>query len=80
MLTQHHRIAYWPEAKFDTALLIQSIVMIGMQVALLRIGLEHRPGPSAKGGEAALPFAGAQEGSWMAQRPYNFWQWRSAKP
>lgn len=54
--------------------------MVGMQSVLLKIALDHRPGPAAKGGEAALPFAGAQESSWSAQRPYNFWQWRSPKP
>ncbi|KAK0392424.1 hypothetical protein NLU13_1919 [Sarocladium strictum] len=80
LIASFFRIAYWPGARFDTALLIQSIIMVGMQVVLLRIALDHRPGPSTKGGEAATPFAGAQEGSWMAQRPYNFWQWRSPKP
>lgn len=51
-----------------------------MQLLLLKIALDHRPAPSAKGGDAALPFAGAKEGLWEKQRPYKFWQWRSPKP
>ncbi|KAI1076281.1 hypothetical protein F5B20DRAFT_556336 [Whalleya microplaca] len=74
------RIFYYPGAKFDTALLIQSFCNIGIQVILLKIALDHRPPPSSKGGDAALPFAGAQDGLWGMQRPYNFWQWRSPKP
>ncbi|TFB04970.1 PQ-loop repeat-containing protein 1 [Trichoderma ghanense] len=72
------RIFYWPGARFDSSLLIQSLIMVGMQIALLKIALDHRPSPSNKGGEAGLPFA-APEGL-FAQRPYNFWQWRSPKP
>ena len=74
---------YWPGARFDSALLIQAFCNIVMQVILLKIALDHRPAPSSKGGEAALPFAGAhgtQDGLWGLQRPYNFWQWRSPKP
>ncbi|PHH70026.1 hypothetical protein CDD83_5536 [Cordyceps sp. RAO-2017] len=60
---------------------MQSLIMVGMQVVLLKIALDHRPGPSSKGGEASLPFAGAQQDNVLsAQRPYNFWQWRSPKP
>lgn len=51
--------------------------MIGIQSILLKVALDHRPGPSSKGGEMATPFAG---GEFAAQRPYNFWQWRSPKP
>ncbi|UKZ57855.1 hypothetical protein TrVGV298_011716 [Trichoderma virens] len=73
------RIFYWPGARFDASLLIQSLIMVGMQVALLKIALDHRPAPSNKGGEAGLPFATPPEGL-FTQRPYNFWQWRSPKP
>ncbi len=54
--------------------------MIIMQSILLKIGLDYRPPPSSKGGDAATPFAGAQESWTTAQRPYHFWQWRSPKP
>lgn len=75
---RENRIFYWPGARFDASLLIQSLIMVGMQVALLKIALDHRPAPSNKGGEAGLPFA-PPEGV-FTQRPYNFWQWRSPKP
>ncbi|PHH63460.1 hypothetical protein CDD81_5839 [Ophiocordyceps australis] len=75
------RIFYWPGARFDASLLAQSLIMVAMQLLLLKIALDHRPPPSSKGGEAAVPFAGVQRSSlFTAQRPYNFWQWRSPKP
>jgi len=72
-----NRVFYYPGAKFDTSLLIQSFIMIGIQSVLLKVALDHRPAPSSKGGEMATPFAAGELG---AQRPYNFWQWRSPKP
>jgi hypothetical protein len=70
------RVFYYPGAKFDTSLLIQSLIMIAIQLVLLRVALDNRPSPSSKGGE--LPFAGGAEP--MFTRPYSFWQWRSPKP
>lgn len=74
------RIFYYPGARFDTALLIQSFIMVAIQLLLLKIALDHRPPPSSKGGDAATPFVGSQDGLWEMQRPFNFWQWRSPKP
>ncbi|TVY40121.1 PQ-loop repeat-containing protein [Lachnellula subtilissima] len=74
------RVFYYPGAKFDTSLLIQSFIMIAIQLVLLKVALDHRPGPSSKGGDAATPFAGSREGELGVSRPYNFWQWRSPKP
>ncbi|CAK7207762.1 hypothetical protein SEUCBS139899_010575 [Sporothrix eucalyptigena] len=77
------RIFYYPGAHFDKALLVQSILMVIVQVVLLKIALDNRPPPSAKGGEAAVPFSGVNgstSGGLFATRPYNFWQWRSPKP
>ncbi|KAI0969808.1 hypothetical protein F4678DRAFT_154498 [Xylaria arbuscula] len=74
------RIFYYPGAKYDVALLIQSFCNVFMQVILLKIALEHRPAPSSRGGDAAIPFAGSQDGLSGLRRPYNFWQWRSSKP
>lgn len=61
--------------------------MVVVQVLLLKVALDHRPAPSSKGGEGALPFAGLEpgkhsssDGGLFANRPYNFWQWRSQKP
>lgn len=68
------RIFYYPGAKFDTALLVQSLFMIVVQSVLLKIALDHRPS------SAANPFLGAHDGAWEARRPYNFWQWKSPKP
>lgn len=80
-LVRLRRIFYWPGARFDTALLIQALLMIVMQVILLKVALDHRLPPSSKGGEAATPFANVNDGPvFGAQRPYNFWQWRSPKP
>lgn len=79
------RIFYYPGAHFDKALLVQSILMVAVQLLLLKIALDNRPPPSTKGGEA--PFAsldargsGGSSGGLFANRPYNFWQWRSPKP
>ncbi|KAI0398053.1 hypothetical protein F5Y17DRAFT_412053 [Xylariaceae sp. FL0594] len=74
------RIFYYPGAKYDFALLIQSCINIVIQVILLKVALDHRPAPSSRGGEAAVPFTGAQNGPSRFRRPYNFWQWRSPKP
>ncbi|KAK0719921.1 hypothetical protein B0H67DRAFT_484453 [Lasiosphaeris hirsuta] len=76
------RIFYYPGARYDIALLIQSLVMVVVQVILLKIALDHRPSPSSKGGEAAVPFARAQDGLGLfhGERPYTFWQWKSPKP
>lgn len=69
------RIFYWPHAQYDLSLLAQSLLMVVVQLILLKVALDHRPPPSSKGGEAALPFSGPDD----AQRPYSFWQWRSSK-
>ncbi|KAI0403633.1 hypothetical protein F4802DRAFT_279615 [Xylaria palmicola] len=74
------RIFYYPGAKYDFALLIQSFCNVFMQVILLKIALDHRPAPSSRGGHAAIPFAGSQDGLSGLSRPYNFWRWRSPKP
>ncbi|KAK7403228.1 hypothetical protein QQX98_010999 [Neonectria punicea] len=75
------RIFYWPHAQYDTSLLLQSLLMLVVQMVLLKVALDHRPPPSTKGGEAAVPFAGAgtDDSAFGFQRPYNFWQWRSPK-
>ncbi|CAG8956023.1 hypothetical protein HYFRA_00008879 [Hymenoscyphus fraxineus] len=72
------RIFYFPGAQFDTALLIQSFIMMIMQTLLLKVALDNRPGPASKGGDAATPFAGHRDGAFV--RPFNFWKWRSPKP
>ncbi|KAF5005758.1 hypothetical protein FDECE_7815 [Fusarium decemcellulare] len=73
------RIFYWPHAQYDTSLLLQSLLMVIVQVVLLKVALDYRPPPPTKGGEAGLPFAGANDTLFGFQRPYNFWQWRSPR-
>jgi len=73
-------VFYYPGEQFDVSLLIQAFIMIAIQLVLLKVALDHRPGPSSKGGEMATPFAGAREGELGISRPYNFLQWRSPKP
>ncbi len=70
---------YYPGAKFDGSLLIQSLIMISIQLVLLKVALDNRP-VSMRGGDSHLPFAGVKEGDLGIKRPYNFWQWRSSKP
>lgn len=79
-LTGSLRIFYYPGSKYDVALLVQSFCNVFMQSILLKIALDHRPAPSSRGGEAAIPFVGTQDGLSGVQRPYNFWKWRSPKP
>ena len=79
LITVEYRVFYYPGARFDASLLIQSFIMIAIQLVLLKVALDHRPGPSSKGGEAATPFTTSHD-NWSIQRPYNFWQWRSSKP
>ncbi|RDW71479.1 hypothetical protein BP6252_08042 [Coleophoma cylindrospora] len=74
------RVFYYPGAQFDKALLIQSLIMIVIQLVLLKVALDHRPAPSSKGGDAATPFATSRDGFFKMPRPYSFWQWRSPKP
>ena len=75
-----NRVFYYPGARYDTALLVQALCNIMVQLVLLKVALDYRPSPSSKGGEAAVPFASAHDGLSGAQRPYNFWQWRSHRP
>ncbi|KAI2623443.1 hypothetical protein GGS21DRAFT_494284 [Xylaria nigripes] len=79
-LTEKLRIFYYPGAKYDIALLIQSFFNVFMQSLLLKIALDHRPAPSSRGGSGAIPFAAAHNPLSGMRRPYNFWQWRSSKP
>ncbi|RYP09033.1 hypothetical protein DL764_001529 [Monosporascus ibericus] len=74
------RVFYFPGARYDTALLIQSFCNIVVQLVLLKVALDYRPPSSSKGGDAAIPFAGARDGLSGVRRPYNFWRWRSPKP
>ncbi|KAF8469112.1 hypothetical protein BDZ91DRAFT_655742 [Kalaharituber pfeilii] len=66
------RCFYWLGTQFETSLLIQSIIMIAVQLILLKVALDHRPVDNT-------PFSNYNSAS-IIPRPYNFWQWRSQKP
>lgn len=74
------RIFYYPGAKFDVSLLIQSMIMITIQLVLLKVALDNRSLSSKGSSISAVPFAAIKEGDLILPRPYNFWQWRSPKP
>jgi solute carrier family 66, member 2 len=70
-----NRIFYWFGAHFDTALLIQAVIMIIMQCLLLQVALTHRPlSPIAH-----QPFS-SNSADLEIPRPYNFWRWGTARP
>ena len=64
------KIFYWPGARYNVALLVQAVVMVGVQVVLLKVALDNRPARKDEG-----PFKGLDGG-----RPYRFWRWRSQRP
>lgn len=53
--------------------------MVVVQIVLLYVALVNRP---AIGAQYSLnqPFVGALEERTLANRPYDFWQWRSRRP
>lgn len=73
--TQFIRIFYYFGEPYDTWLLYQACIMIVMQIVLLHVALRNRP-LSDTSRDINTPFAPARRGG----RPYDFWQWRSARP
>lgn len=72
------RIFYWPHAQYDTSLLLQSMIMVLIQLMLLKVALDHRP-PTPVKGEAGVPHAGHDDTIFGFKRPYDFWQWQSPR-
>jgi hypothetical protein len=86
-------VFYWFGVHFDSALLIQSLIMIVMHVALLHAALTYR---AASVGIAPPPFHEHHDPSDPSSlttsttskafdlsdipRPYNFWRWRTSTP
>ena len=64
------KIFYWPGARYDAALLVQAVIMVVVQIILLRVALDNRPGWRGEG-----PFKGLD-----GNRPFCFWRWRSQRP
>ncbi|MCJ1473617.1 hypothetical protein MMC13_002268 [Lambiella insularis] len=67
------KIFYWPGARYDLSLLIQAVIMVAVQVLLLKVALDNRPG--WRGEASALPFREEKVGS----RPWGFWRWKSQR-
>ncbi|KAA8643061.1 PQ-loop repeat-containing protein [Aspergillus tanneri] len=72
------KVFYWFGDYYSLALLVQAIIMIGVQMVLLKVALDNRPSPGARDGVEHVPFS--SENSDGFSRPYGFWQWKSAKP
>ncbi|GAB1212968.1 hypothetical protein ATERTT37_002117 [Aspergillus terreus] len=53
--------------------------MIAVQMVLLKVALDNRPLAGAKNGVEHVPFSNVDSEKTGA-RPYDFWQWKSAKP
>ena len=74
------KIFYYPGTHYDLALLIQAVVMVAVQLALLKVALDNRP--SSRDG-AGLPhsersLAGNHAGTFSM--PGGFWRWRQQRP
>ncbi|KAF2455550.1 hypothetical protein BDY21DRAFT_365309 [Lineolata rhizophorae] len=77
------KVFYWFTAHYDTSLLLQSVLMILIQLLLLHVSLRHRPSPTAH-----APFSNpdAHAGSSPSEpllffpRPFRFWRWKPARP
>ncbi|KAA6413598.1 MAG: pq loop repeat protein [Lasallia pustulata] len=73
------KIFYWPGARYDLSLLLQAVVMLAMQLVLLKVALDNRPG--WRGELAGAPFqAGTKNAAGARQRLWGFWRWRSQRP
>ncbi|KAH0400770.1 hypothetical protein KCU89_g4847, partial [Aureobasidium melanogenum] len=73
------KLFYWLGARFDLSLLLQAILMVIVQLVLLRVALQNRPLASAAN-NIHQPFAASREGDTHIKRPFDFWQWKQAKP
>ncbi|MCJ1228376.1 hypothetical protein MMC12_005037 [Toensbergia leucococca] len=67
------KIFYWPGARYDVALLVQAIIMVGVQVVLLKVALDNRPG--WRGGGGMVPLGAERESG----RLWGFWRWRAQR-
>ncbi|MCJ1241726.1 hypothetical protein MMC14_009732 [Varicellaria rhodocarpa] len=67
------KIFYWPGARYDLSLLVQAVIMVGVQIVLLKVALDNRPGWR---GDGVVPF-GAEKS--RGNRPWGFWRWKSQR-
>jgi len=77
------KVFYWFGEHYDTALLVQAMLMIAVQITLLKVALDNRPPSGEKNGLQHIPFAGhsrsALEELLSVRRPYDFWRWSNSK-
>ncbi|KAL4870255.1 hypothetical protein BDV12DRAFT_63702 [Aspergillus spectabilis] len=71
------KVFYWFGDHFPTALLAQAVIMIAVQLVLLKVALDNRPAPGQRSGLEHIPFSSDDKGF---VRPYDFWQWKNARP
>lgn len=84
------RCFYWLGAAFETSLLLQSLLMIAVQLTLLKVALDHRPPPSplldlsfstsAATAPTTTTTAATPATATTTNRPWGFWQWRRQRP
>ncbi|KAF9883955.1 hypothetical protein FE257_002637 [Aspergillus nanangensis] len=70
------KVFYWFGDNYSLALLVQAVIMIGVQMVMLKVALDNRPSSSTV---EHTPFSNLDSDKGVA-RPYDFWQWKSAKP
>ena len=75
------KIFYWPGARYDLSLLIQAIVMVAVQLVLLKVALDNRPGWRGEMGGTPFSKAGDAGGAGGGrERVFGFWRWRGQRP
>lgn len=84
-LTLRCRIFYWFGAYYSFSLLIQAVLMILVQSILLKVALDNRPASGMREGLEHAPFSAYNQEGILHQllsgkRPYQFWQWPTARP
>ncbi|EFW16068.1 hypothetical protein D8B26_006205 [Coccidioides posadasii str. Silveira] len=71
------KVFYWFGAYYSFPLLLQAMMMIGVQILLLKVALDHRPQSPVD----HTPFSGQLPGGHSElRRPYDFWQWKATRP
>ncbi|KAF2841527.1 hypothetical protein M501DRAFT_950152, partial [Patellaria atrata CBS 101060] len=68
------KVFYWLGSRYALSLLLQALLMIGMQSLLLHVALRNRPLSVS----THTPFAGEKAES--SGRLYDFWRWRPVRP
>jgi solute carrier family 66, member 2 len=81
---ERYRVFYWFGEHYDTALLVQALLMVLVQLTLLKVALDNRPPTGEKNGIHHIPFTGNTRSSPLEEllsgrRPYDFWRWGNSK-